>query len=444
MLAKLNRNQRLQRASDPATPVEELLRLALEFPDTVAANPTLILAVASDPGVLRAADPVALACIITSPDAPAPLAQAIETIALRTLDEKPISNLRNYLAQWRACGCPQRSVDLTRLAPAASIPVAIEQGIRGRAILLQRLGRDRVLHAVDFLSREGYCGEFGVFMPPPKDIEADSDDWSKADSLDILQLLCRPTLGGITDDYTQQLSIEPTSSGALGADLCVAEQLWDGFILAEFTGGIEPPRCDVEREADSNCDGTDDVPMPADTALLSSLILDPWRSTAKSLPKGQFLIIDGEEVKCGTPNEVRLALRESRRAGGCEDLDEDDDAEDGEDGEECQSMTDALKQCVARYNFCPAIGNAPFLSEGSLKDAPFGANALGGPETIQKRLKSLAELLPIAGPKHSGMNGDYDYSFVIMDGDKYAALFVGDVRWLKSLHRVTVELDPMN
>ena len=42
------------------------------------------------------------------------------------------------------------------------------------------------------------------------------------------------------------------------------------------------------------------------------------------------------------------------------------------------------------------------------------------------------------------MNGDYDYSFVIMDGDKYAALFVGDVRWLKSLHRVTVELDPMN
>jgi len=434
MLAKLNRNQRLQRASDPATPVEELLSLALEFPETVATNPTLSLAVSADPGVLSSADPVALACIITSPDATAPLAQAMMAISLRTLDEDIGSQLRDYLKQWLACECGCCSVDLTSLTPASSIPLTIEQGIRGRAILLQRLGRDRVAHVE--VSAPSMCiSSSDVFTPPPDNSEADCL-WEE--SLGILKLCCKPTLGGITDEYKQTLVIGPTPSSPLQAGLCVEEQITGGFILAEFTGGIEPTRCDVEMHTAESYE-TANVPTPADTNAKASFILDPWRSAAKALPAGQFLIIDHQHVKFGTPNEVRLALHESRKKSN--ELDEDEEDEFGKEG---QSMTEALKQCVCRPCFCPRYGKAPFLSEGNLKDAPFGAEALGGAESIQQRLESLAKLLPIAAPKIPRMRGDYRYHFVIMDGDKYAALFVGDGKWLKSLHFATVELDPMN
>ena len=421
MLAKLNRNQRLQRASDPATPVEELLRLALEFPDTVAANPTLTLAVTADPGVLRSADPVALACIITSPDAPAPLAQAIETIALRTLDKDVVCQLRDYLEQWRACGCSQPSVDLTRLAPASNIPLTIEQGIRGRAVLLQRLGRDTIKCELNRWERGAFSG---VLTPASGEYEVKGHA--------ILQLDRAPTLGGITDACIELLNIY-SEAGQLRADLEVQEQVYEGFILAEFHGPQEPFRCHIEGNS-ARWDEDADISMPTDTAMKVDSILGPWRSAAKALPKGHFLVIDRAEVKCGTPSEVRLALLRG--------LSDEDDADIADD-EDCETMPQALSECVSRYSVVPGLGNGPFLVE-SLPDAPIGADVLGGFESIKDRLESLVQLFPNVGPNNPGMCGESEYEFVIMDGNKYAALFAGPVGWLHSLHSATVELDPMN
>ena len=57
-----DRSRRLQIAMDPSTSLGALLELAMEFPEAVAANPALPVALAADPAVVGSAHVVAIAC----------------------------------------------------------------------------------------------------------------------------------------------------------------------------------------------------------------------------------------------------------------------------------------------------------------------------------------------------------------------------------------------
>ncbi len=55
MLSASDRSVRLRSACDPDTPVDLLFELAMEFPDQVAANPVLALALTSRPDCISSA-----------------------------------------------------------------------------------------------------------------------------------------------------------------------------------------------------------------------------------------------------------------------------------------------------------------------------------------------------------------------------------------------------
>jgi hypothetical protein len=79
-----DRSRRLQIAMDPSTSLAALLELAMEFPEAVAANPALPVALAADPAVVGSAHVVALACLLTSPNLPVIVGTALEGIVART------------------------------------------------------------------------------------------------------------------------------------------------------------------------------------------------------------------------------------------------------------------------------------------------------------------------------------------------------------------------
>jgi NAD-dependent DNA ligase len=69
---------------------------------------------------------------------------------------------------------------------------------------------------------------------------------------------------------------------------------------------------------------------------------------------------------------------------------------------------------------------------------------LGGVATVKKRLTELANTLPRPGPDTCGVDGAGAYQFLIMDGKKYAALFIGPIEQVSELYEdVRCELDVM-
>ena len=127
-----DRSRRLQIAMDPSTSLAALLELAMEFPEAVAANPALPVALAADPAAVESAEAVAIACLMTSPDLPATVGAALEGIFARTCDEEEREMLGDYLEEWRRLG--SRRVSINHAQPAAcaqGLEVSIERLLRG-------------------------------------------------------------------------------------------------------------------------------------------------------------------------------------------------------------------------------------------------------------------------------------------------------------------------
>ena len=144
-----DRRMLLARASDPSTPIVELFELAMEFPDQVASNPSLPLALAADPCCVDGAGPVALACLLTSPAIPAAIAETIMRL-IRGSRRNPTWDwsgtprsriVEEYLDAWRAAGSKLLAVDVSAIVPfAKDVPAEVERTTRGQALLARRLG----------------------------------------------------------------------------------------------------------------------------------------------------------------------------------------------------------------------------------------------------------------------------------------------------------------
>jgi len=116
-----DRSMRLRCASDPGAPLDVLFELAMEFPDQVAVNPALALALASQPNCIAAATDVSLACIMSSPALPDAVGAVLELLmrdrAATDYDSAAASAVE-YVRRWRALGAQQVLVDVS--APRAA------------------------------------------------------------------------------------------------------------------------------------------------------------------------------------------------------------------------------------------------------------------------------------------------------------------------------------
>lgn len=144
MLSASDRSVRLRSACDPDTPVDLLFELAMEFPDQVAANPVLALALASRPDCISSATDVALACILSSPALPDAVGGVLESLVhdrAAASADSPAASAAEYLRAWRDSGALRVLVDVSAPCRAAEgLHSGFERATRGRVILAARLG----------------------------------------------------------------------------------------------------------------------------------------------------------------------------------------------------------------------------------------------------------------------------------------------------------------
>jgi hypothetical protein len=415
----------------------------MEFPEVVAANPALLRGITANPKSVGLADEVALACLITSPTASAELAKKIESLALRLLPTIRKEALKDYLVLWRERGCPSLAVDVSRLATASDLSEHFERAIRGRSILMQRVRCEQVecrrwLRYKKLLDK----GEEGVFLPPHG---ASTDPLQAMPNLHILRVPDTAP-GSRIGDHFMQLQISAGAQGRFGeaAYLYRGFEL-DGFVLAEFEGD-DVLKCTFEAN-ESPWRELRDFELPAAWVKEVGATIAPWRAAARTLGGGAYLVIDSDrEVRRGTPSEIRLALIQCREQDGDEDARDDTDGEGatgGTRGRHRVSIRAALEMCVGRYKISAFSGRPPAFV-GRLKKAPFGGREFDGGATVTKRLTKLANTLP--RPAHDTCDVDREdaYQFLIMDGKKYAALFIGPIAHVSELFDdIRCELDVM-
>jgi hypothetical protein len=219
----------------------------------------------------------------------------------------------------------------------------------------------------------------------------------------------------------------------------------DGFVLAEFEGD-DVLKCTFEAN-ESPWRELRDFELPAAWVKEVGATIAPWRAAARTLGGGAYLVIDSDrEVRRGTPSEIRLALIQCREQDGDEDARDDTDGEGatgGTRGRHRVSIRAALEMCVGRYKISAFSGRPPAFV-GRLKKAPFGVREFDGGATVTKRLTKLANTLP--RPAHDTCDVDREdaYQFLIMDGKKYAALFIGPIAHVSELFDdIRCELDVM-
>jgi hypothetical protein len=439
----------------------------MEFPEVVAANPALLRGITANPKSVGLADEVALACLITSPAASARLAKKLESLALRLLNEYRKGLLKDYLDLWRERSCPKLAVDVSRLAAASDLSDAFERAIRGRSILMQRVRCEQVecRRWKRYLPRSDE-GEDGVFLPcHPSSIDplsswfrmqvkrakvflprhgAGGDPFQALPKLDILRMPGAAP-GSRRGTFFSRLQICAGVQGGFGkAAYLHRGEMMEGNVLAEFEGN-DVLKCTFE--ANDNERELCDFDLPAGWAKAAGAIIAPWREAAQRIKAGEYLVIDSDrEVRRGTPSEIRLALIQVREEDNDEDARDDTDGEEATDGsvDRCRgSIRIALEMCVDREAISAFSGAYPSFVR-RLRAAPFTLLKLGGRATVKNRLTELANTLPRPSRDSYGVESEGDYQFLIMDGKKYAALFIGPIERVRDLYEnVRCELDVM-
>lgn len=92
----------------------------MEFPDQVAANPELPLALAAQPACMASATGVALACLMTPPSLPESVGGVLEQLLLQDSSASPRSAsaaAAEFVRVWRGAGARRLLVDVSAPRP---------------------------------------------------------------------------------------------------------------------------------------------------------------------------------------------------------------------------------------------------------------------------------------------------------------------------------------
>lgn len=442
-----DRQLRLASASDPGTPVTALLTLAMEFPEQVAMNPTLAIAIASDPACLDSADPVAVACLLTSPEISADVRAALSTLA-RDRKRRPGDPARldgrwwmveEYLSAWRQAGQISLSVDVSALAPSpVGVPVELELMTRGQALLVRRLGH-RSCSAWYEQFKDGSAGvDFG-------------DGQSSADDEPALRVLWPQW--DVAEDSGCMWRMGGGRDGAASVSWCQSP----GFAEATWCfdlHGRETVSLLVKPDAGDS--DVRDFSVPSAAGGLVRQVLAPIIAAAGNLAAGGFLVgLDGL-FGTATAEAIINGLEQSIEIEGAFQADEvetDDEDGDGTSTSEqvgrFSSSNDRLVDFIRRV--CP-LEEILFEANSCLSDAvnDVPTEAVFGGLTDDAGFAQACDALfeALIAPADAASAGREPgeprcTTLIIVDGSGTVVLGLYGFRWCEAYQHHDIPLDPV-
>ena len=284
-----DRTRRLRCAADPATPVPMLLELAMEFPEVVAANPSIRVGLAADPRPFASAGAVAIACLLTSPAIERGFADALEAVVMREGLHESVDHLRAYLAEWRRLGARRLAIDLSQPRPATEgLEPSVERKTRGLALLARRLGW---CGASGWNDRR-YLSDAGVTCTPAGQLEEGGSN------LDIFIPDQLKSPNEFSTPTTWRLRCKEPSKATIEVEVCPS------CAVGQFTINEED---EFDGEIFSfNFQVTDsfDLDPTQDAVRTVKRVLAPLCEAAKGLAPGQAVLI----VDCGDVHTLTVGV----------------------------------------------------------------------------------------------------------------------------------------
>ena len=442
-----DRRLRLASACDSGTPVAALLALAMEFPEQVATNPSLSIAIAADPACLDSADPVALACLLTSPEISADLQTALSALARdrkgRPRDPDRLDGrwrmVDEYLSAWRQAGQIALSVDVSALAPSPiGVPIEIELMTRGQALLVRRLGH-RSCSAWYEQFKDGTVGvDFGDGRSPTNGKPAMRVLWPQWDAVEDSGCMWR-MVGGRDD--------------AASVSWCHIPGSGDATWCFDLHGG-ETVSLLVTPDAGEGY--VEDLSVPPASGELVRQVLAPVITAAGQLAAGGFLVgIDGS-FGTATAEAVISGIQQAIELEGAfeaSDFEADDEDDDGasigdQDG---PSPSDSVRLVRFIRRVCP-LEEILVTATSCLSEAvnEVSTEAVFGGLTDDAGFAQACDLLfeALIGPAGAASAGREPgeprrATLIIVDGSGTVVLGFYGFRWSEAFQHHDILLDPV-
>ena len=421
----------------------------MEFPDQVASNPSLPLALAADPCCVDGAGPVALACLLTSPAIPAAIAETIMRL-IRGSRRNPTWDwsgtersriVEEYLDAWRAAGSKLLAVDVSAIVPFANdVPAEVERMTRGQALLARRLGWPG-------------CSSW----------------YTHCDGMEPLVRVHRPA----EEDQVSELQIFWARWSSVGESECDWTVHPDAPSHARVSWSKEPGQADVTICLDPSGTATAsilftldvgdqdhwDLPLEPAAVKAAADLFASLGSVAEAGAPGSFAVAIDGSIAVGDVGQVKEGLNcalDLNGPGRDEDCDEDDEPADDEQACEggetpppgVELVTFVRKLGPMEAAWFAADGGAPLLECLDCASAALGAQA---PDvegaTAQACQSAFERLIPSATAQTAGrealssQDGRREADLAICDGKGTLILGFFGFRWCSSCEEHEIQLD---
>jgi hypothetical protein len=416
-----DRSRRLQIALDPSTSLAALLELAMEFPEAVAANPALPVALAADPTVVESAHVVALACLLTSPNLPVIVGTVLEGIVARTCDPHKRRTLGEYLEEWRHRG--SRRVSTLQTQPAAcaqGLEVSIERLTRGQALLAQRLGWqkcrcwystwDKSDSSVEWGLGDGveHESDLAIFLPNWRSVFLGHCLW-------WVDLIKGPTA-------QVELLKSPGRSHArfeLSSDTAsLGELAWSNY--------------DMSDQGDLN------LTPSVDAVQRVVGLLGPWLESARRAEPEQIIVVGLKGKKLRMANADVGQIRQAARDASENDFDEDDESDD-EDAESPTTLAELMGGCLSARDWEDSDFDSFF---DALEDAGGTRVQVDGADAAAGIFRQAFEdLIPRARVDRAGSFKLPKYQIAFLERGGDVSLTFGEFCWCNGHSKQAFDLD---
>jgi hypothetical protein len=415
-----DRTRRLRCAADPATPVPMLLELAMEFPEVVAANPSIRVGLAADPRPFASAGAVAIACLLTSPAIERGFADALEAVVMREGLHESVDHLRAYLSEWRRRGARRLAVDHSKVRPATDgLDPSIERTTRGQALLAQRLG---------------WSGVTGW-----------KDNWEGSES----RVTCTPAGQERRDSALHIFLPNWLERGATGLWELERELPSEAKVLVEVAPGTAVGQFTISRDGDfdgeisymsSPASDSIDARPSQEAVHAARRVLAPLCESARHVEAGQCVLVadvgDVHTLILGVDAAYEaLAEVSEPLALAIEEM--EDDAPDPP-----STVAAFLNDSVSPSDWdgLPAEDLVRSLRERGASELKFGS-----PDEIRDMFSRVANgLLPQAGKGQAGACDDagFEFQIAIADPSGTVGIVFGTFMWVDERWRRVISLDP--
>jgi hypothetical protein len=396
-----------------------LLELAMEFPEVVAANPSIRVGLAADPRPFASASAVAIACLLTSPVIEQGFADALEAVVMRQGHQESADHLRTFMAEWRRLGARRLAADHSQLRPATEgLDPSIERTTRGQALLAQRLG---------------WSGVTGW-----------KDNWEGSES----RVTCTPAGQERRDSDLHIFLPNWLERGATGLWELERESPSEAKVLVEVAPGTSVGQFTIRRDGEfdgeisymsSPASDFIDAQPSQEAVHAARRVLAPLCEAARHVEAGQCVLVidigDVHRLTLGVDTAYEaLAEVSEPLALSIEEM--EDDAPDPP-ATVAAFLNDSVSPCD--WDGLPAEDLVRVLRERGASELK-----IGSPDEIRDMFSRVANgLLPQAGKGQAGACGDAGFEFQIAVADPRGTVGIvfGTFMWADERRQHVIALD---